>query len=106
MVVPKSRQEEVLNYHHGQPGVRHFGVIKTLKRVRQGFYWSTYRHDVEAYCQRCDPCVACKGPTGQSRVPLQQYQVGAPMDRVAVDILGPLPRTLHGNRYVVVALDY
>lgn len=28
------------------------------------------------------------------------------MDRVAVDILGPFPRTLRGNRYVVVALDY
>lgn len=61
---------------------------------------------IGAYCQSCDPCTARKGPTGQSKAPLQQYQVGAPMDRVAVDILGPFPRTLRGNRYVVVALDY
>ena len=28
------------------------------------------------------------------------------MDRVAVDVLGPLPRTSRGNRYVLVAIDY
>lgn len=106
MVVPKGRQEEVLSFHHGQPGEGHFGVNKTLKRVRQGFYWSTCRRDVEAFCQSCDPCIARKGPPGQGRAPLQQYQVGALMDRVAVDILGPFPRTPRGHRYVVVAMDY
>ena len=79
---------------------------KTLKRVRQSFYWGTCRRDVETFCQRCDPCVARKGPVGQSRAPLQQYQVGAPMDRVAVDVLGPFPRTPRGNRFVLVAMDY
>ena len=54
VVVPKRRQAEVLSFHHGQPGVGHFGVNKTLKRVRQGFYWSTCRRDVEAFCQSCD----------------------------------------------------
>ena len=28
------------------------------------------------------------------------------MDRVAVDVLGPFPRTPIGNRFVVVAMDY
>lgn len=103
MVVPKGRQEEVLSFHHGQPGEGHFGVNKTLKRVRQGFYWSTCRRDVEAFCQSCDPYIA---PPGQSRAPLQQYQLGAPMDRVAVDIPDPFPSTPRGHRYVVVAMDY
>ncbi|KAJ7998071.1 hypothetical protein DPEC_G00218730 [Dallia pectoralis] len=43
---------------------------------------------------------------GQGRAPLQQYQVGAPIDRVTVDVLGPFPRTPRGNRFVVVAMDY
>lgn len=102
MVVPKSHQEEVLSYHHGHPGVGHFGVNKILNRA--GFYWGTCRRDVEAYCQRCDPCIARKGPTGQSRAPLQQYQFGTLMDIVAVD--RPLPCTPRGNLYVVVAMGY
>ncbi|KAL7839003.1 hypothetical protein SRHO_G00256610 [Serrasalmus rhombeus] len=47
-----------------------------------------------------------KGPTGKSRAPLQPLQSGAPMERVAVDVLGPFPRTEAGNRYVLVAMDF
>ena len=32
--------------------------------------------------------------------------VGAPMDRLSIDILGPLPRTPRGNRYILVAMDH
>ena len=28
------------------------------------------------------------------------------MERVAVDVMGPFPRTDAGNRYVLVAMDY
>ncbi|KAK7904833.1 hypothetical protein WMY93_017440 [Mugilogobius chulae] len=41
-----------------------------------------------------------------SRAELQQLAVGAPMERVAVDIMGPFPRTDKGNRYVLAAMDY
>ena len=32
--------------------------------------------------------------------------MGAPLERVAMDILGPLPVTERGNRYVLVIGDY
>lgn len=38
--------------------------------------------------------------------PLKQYNVGVPLERIAVDILGPLPRTYKGNRYLMVVGDY
>ena len=34
------------------------------------------------------------------------YQVGAPMERIAVDIIGPLPVSRRGNRFVMVVGDY
>ncbi|KAJ8015006.1 hypothetical protein DPEC_G00021660 [Dallia pectoralis] len=104
VVVPQCRRQEVLAHHHGQPGVGHFWVNKTLKRLQQAFYWVTCRREVQVYCQHCDACTARKGSMGQGRAPLQQYQVGAPMDRVAVDVLGP--RTPRGNGFVVVVMDY
>ena len=36
----------------------------------------------------------------------QNYQVGAPMDRVATDILGQFPQSESGNRYVLIVGDY
>ncbi|KAK3886996.1 hypothetical protein Pcinc_008878 [Petrolisthes cinctipes] len=64
------------------------------------------RHDFEEWCWACDVCCAKKGPKKRGCAPLQLYQVGAPMERVTMDITGPLPRTDKGNRYICVAMDY
>lgn len=61
---------------------------------------------MEDLCRRCDPFAAYKGPLDQSHAHLQQLAVGAPMERVAVDVMGPFPRKDRGNRYVLVAMDY
>lgn len=106
VVVPKSLKLRVLQATHGLPGSGHFGVTKTLRRLRQGFYWGQQRRDVEDYCRRCDICTARKGPTNRSHAQLQQFPVGTPMERVGIDILGPFPRTEKGNRYVLTAMDY
>ena len=106
VVVPRALRESVLKASHGTTGAGHFGVSKTLRRLRQSFYWGQLRRDVEDFCRRCDLCTAHKGPPEQSRAQLQQLAVGAPMERVAVDIMGPFPRTDKGNRYVLAAMDY
>ena len=105
-MVPKGLQRAVLEAMHGAARSRHFGVAKTLRRLRQSFYWGQSRRNVEDFCQRCDPCTARKGPAGRSHTPLQQFLVGAPMGRVAVDVVGPLPCSEGGNRYVLTAIDY
>ena len=35
-----------------------------------------------------------------------QHNVGAPMERVAVDVLGPLPETEQQNKYLLIVADY
>ena len=37
---------------------------------------------------------------------MQIEQVGVPLQRVAMDILGPLPMTQAGNKYILVIGDY
>lgn len=106
VVVPKAFREAVLGACHGGAGTGHFGSSKTLRRLRQGFYWGQHRRDVEDFCRRCDECAAHKGPLDQSRAPLQQQASGAPMERVGVDIMGPFPETDSGNKYVLCAMDY
>ena len=38
-------------------------------------------------------------------VPMQEYHAGAPMERVHLDFLGPLPKTPRGNEYVLMMVD-
>ncbi|GFV77256.1 hypothetical protein TNCV_444861 [Trichonephila clavipes] len=106
LVLPRSRIPEVLKELHGSPTGGHFGVMKTLHRVRERFCWGKVRADVEQWCKSCDACSARKGPKIRSRGKLHRYNVGASFERIAFDILGPLPRTASGNKYLLVVMDY
>ncbi|KAJ8359662.1 hypothetical protein SKAU_G00161870 [Synaphobranchus kaupii] len=106
LLVPRALRPDVLRLVHGSVGAGHFGNNKTLHRLRGKFHWPGCRHDVELHVQCCDSCTAQKGPSQRSRAPLQQHLVGAPMERVGVDVLGPFPVTDSGNRYILVAMDY
>ena len=81
-------------------------VTKTLAYVWERFYWIHCRHDIEEWCQRCDLCAARKVPGVKQRSLLQLYNVGEPMECVAIDVLGPLPETEQGNKYILIAMDY
>ena len=74
--------------------------------MRSCFYWVGRKGDVIVWCQSCEVCQRRKSPVRKFRDPLQQYNVGAPLERVALDILGPLPETYNGNRYILVISDY
>ncbi|GFY18289.1 retrovirus-related Pol polyprotein from transposon 412 [Trichonephila clavipes] len=100
LVLPRSRIPEVLKELHGSPTGGHFGVMKTLHRVRERFCWGKVRADVEQWCKSCDACSARKGPKIRRRGKLHRYNVGAPFERIAFDILGPLPRTASAEAVV------
>lgn len=51
-------------------------------------------------CERCLKYDSSKTMIKPNRIPLK-----APFDRVHVDVIGPLPRTEQGNRFVIVAVD-
>lgn len=91
---------------HDDPISGHFGLHRTAARVAHRFYWANYKSHVADWCRQCDACNARRGPNKHPRGPMKQYLVGAPMERVAIDILGPLPKTVDDNRYLLVLTDY
>ena len=62
--------------------------------------------DVKTWIKECDVCSSRKGPRNKQKAPLQLYTVGAPMERIAIDIMGPLPVSKNGNKYLLVTMDY
>ena len=62
--------------------------------------------DVADWCRSCETCQKCR----KHRVPrapiIPLPVVAEPFSRVAMDIIGPLPRSRSGNRYVLVVCDY
>ena len=63
------------------------------------------------WCTLCNLVITgssqiCRQVGCKRRVPLKQYVVGAPMERIAIDILGPLPETPQINKFILVVSDY
>ena len=105
-VVPQKMIKNILQLSHDRPTAGHFGYWKTMAKVRQGYFWPGMSSDVRAWCKTCTECQRFKGPGIVKPAPLKQMMVGAPFERMGIDILGPYPATSRGNKYVVVACDY
>ncbi|CAG2211132.1 unnamed protein product [Mytilus edulis] len=84
----------------------HLGFKKTLSKVRERYTWYNQRKDVEQWCKCCNICASRKPPSKKPKAPLQQYNVGAPFERIGIDILGPLPKSTRGNKFLLVIGDY
>ncbi|KAK3728413.1 hypothetical protein QZH41_020432 [Actinostola sp. cb2023] len=106
LVVPRTLRPEVLHAMHDAKTAGHLGVSKTLGRVRQRFYWHRCSQTVRDWCRRCDLCAARKKPQRTPRAAMRNYNVGAPMERIALEVLGPLPESDNSNKYVLVVADY
>ena len=106
LILPKSLRTEVLQQLHDTQTAGHLGVAKTLNRVRERFYWVQCRRDVQEWCRNCDLCAQKQGPQKKIKAPMAQYNTGSPMERIAIDVLGPQPITETGNKYILIVADY
>ncbi|CAC5398946.1 unnamed protein product [Mytilus coruscus] len=51
-------------------------------------------------------CTSKKQPPRRAKSKIKQYHVGAPMERMALDIIGPFPLSKKGNKYALIVSDY
>ena len=103
LCVPQHLKGDLLQELHDLCG--HLSVLKTTDNVRKRFYWFGHTADIELYCQTCHTCGSRNGPIPRPRAPMQSIKTGYPLERIQIDILGPLPETNRGNKYVAVVED-
>ena len=106
LVVPQSLRNKILYELHDGPLGGHLGEDKMYSKLRERFYWPGSSKDVKNWCSTCSVCASRKSVTPNNRAALNTIRAGYPMQVIAVDILGPLPDSALGNRYVLVAMDY
>ena len=105
-IVPKVLVKEVIQGSHDSITGGHLGIKKTLSRIQDKYFWFQMVKDVKHWCTVCDKCAMRKNPQKFPRAPLQKYTVGVPMERLAIDVMGPLPMTNKKNSYLLVIGDY
>lgn len=92
-------EEILMKAHHG-----HFGVKKTMQRITS-MGWTAKWTQVQKYVDECVTCQLFKRLPAQESFGWLQHLVGKG-ETLVLDIVGPLPETLKGNRYIVSVMDY
>ena len=88
------------------PIAGHIGKYKSSKRILRRFYWPTLCKDVEDFCRSCQVCQRFSKQKVVKAPLIPLPVVTEPFRRMAMDIVGPLPRTILGNQYILVMCDY
>ncbi|CAH8547811.1 unnamed protein product [Dicrocoelium dendriticum] len=104
LIVPQSMVQRILEQLHRELG--HAGQRKMEQAAGLRFWWPQQRRDIANFCNACHECIRFKQPQTMNRAPLQPMVIGYPNETVGVDVLGPLPETPRGNRYILVLVDY
>jgi len=100
--VPKLGEREAIVQRYHELG--HFGVLRTSKLVAQDFYWGGIIQTVKDYVSaKCFPCRMQRARVHEAP---EMISVDVPFSCVCIDLVGPLPVSASGNRFIVNAVDY
>ena len=105
ILVPKGRRLNVLKMAHSHMMAGHFGRKKTFSRLQAKFSWPRMWVEVKQFVTSCSLCQKFS-TKDKARAPLQPLQVeGEPFSKVAFDLVGPLPKSRAGFRYILTMMD-
>ena len=106
IILPRQCRRTVLQIAHTIPLGGHLGKKKTAERIMRRFYWPTLFREVADFCRSCQECQK----SSHRRVPRSPMiplpVITEPFERIAMDIVGPLPHSRAGHRYILVVCDY
>lgn len=104
LVIPKNLTNIIIKSYHESVFSGHFGITKTIAKLKQKYYWPTIIKDTTKFIKTCISCQMIKNPIGKGHGLLQPIPLlsGKPMQRLTFDYLGPLP-TSRGKKYLIVA---
>ena len=106
ILIPATLDHMVLANYHDLPFSANQGVSITVGFISKKYWWKTLRDDVSAFIKRCDACA--KRKKGQRAIaPLGGALVTREfLDVVCLDVVGPLPVTENGIKYLLNFIDH
>ncbi len=106
VIIPKYLRQQFLQFAHDNPLSGHLGRMKTLRRLLNVVYWPEIQQDVWGYCKRCQVCQQYKPRISKLSGTLQSTPVKEPGYMVGIDLMGPFPRSMKLNEYLLVTVNY
>ena len=83
LVIPTQYREDILKGIHDQSG--HPGQERTLRLLRERYYWPGMATDVKTWVSKCDRCIRRQGKI--DKAPLVNITTTYPLELVCMDFL-------------------
>ena len=106
LVLPHGCRSAVMAIAHSVPLGGHLGKRKTTQRVMARFYWPTLYRDIAEFCRSCQACQLDSAKRSKKAPLIPLPIISEPFRRIAMDIVGPLPKSRSGKRFILVVCDY
>jgi hypothetical protein len=104
-ISPSCMKDQILKYCHDIRSSGHLGQDKTLSKLKKVAHWHGMSTDCKLYVKTCHICNRQKKVNKKEKADLGQHHSGVPFERIHMDILGPLPVSKLGNKYILVIID-
>jgi len=99
-------KRQILYEFHDSPLGGHRGMNKTHRTISLRYTWPQMRREVEEYLKQCRSCQMNKILTPKNKVPMQVTTTAKqPFEKCYLDVVGPLPVTMQGNKYILTFQD-
>ena len=104
--ISEERKKRILKEFHDSPVGGHQGMKRTYERMKLFFPWPGMKEDVEDYIRRCVACQKNKLTRRKTKMPMQITSTPEfVFEKCCLDIVGPLPVTQRGFKYLLTFQD-
>ena len=100
--MPQSVKDRILHIMHYHETAGHPGGRLHFYTLRQIYYWLSMAVDAYMTAQTCADCAKARIKLRKRYSKMKLFPASAPLEYVAIDIQGELPRTRRKNRYLLV----
>lgn len=99
-----TKRQILYEFHVPIGGYR--GMNKTYKAIKSRYSWTNMRQEFEEYVKRCRSCQLNKLLKPRKKAPMEITTTAEfPFERRTLDIVGPMPETEKGNKYILTFQD-
>ncbi len=105
VLVPESLRPRILRLEQYSQLAGHPGGMRLHHTLRWQYYWPSMALDCYSTVRMCPECAKNRSKDRAHENFLTLFPASGPLEFVAMDILGPLPKSNHGNRYLLVMTD-
>ena len=105
VVVPESLRAFILGQHHNLEMHGHQGRKRTTKMVCARYYWPNMCENISRWIRSCSACARRKTTRPMNSGLTNITLASNPWETVGIDLLGPLPVTEEGFRWLLTIVD-